>query len=424
MAEALLEKEDPKAVGVFVTAFERAKAQGDENEILLSRNGLARAYGHKGDFAMVETLLRENLTIFEKRGDAENKAATLTMLAQADVELGRYYDALARYSEIEKISGLHGATPSVESQIDRLLAKCDIYLHLRAYDQAQEAAGQAIELSSGSGFRDRSGRAERLAGRICLAEKQYDCARTHFLNAGKFDFRGLVFEEGLVEVYLASDDFSHALEELSKAAKESLDQASDELLTRYYTQRGLAHWGLGKWKEAMRDFEEAIERIEYSRLDVAGSRSFGYLDAGSFAPRIRAYRGMMEINASLHVSGLGAAAEATIEGKPVPVPVLALHFAELARARGQFDSIASAREEALRLRLPKDLQDRLAWIQSEKRRQVGEAKAALERGELPRPEYQAAEEKLTSAAIDVLKTLRKDYPYYAATMAPGFLCFV
>ncbi|HET6175619.1 MAG TPA: CHAT domain-containing protein [Candidatus Sulfotelmatobacter sp.] len=418
-AIALLLKGDADAaLPKFLKAVEQAKAENDLSELCQARDGLAEAYGHKGDFSSAESPLVENLQFYEQQHDTKEIVRTLPRLATVYVGLGRYYDALDRYAEMQRLLASAEGIEMLQARLNSLLAVSDIYLHLQRYPEARDAANQVLDRSAGAGFREYAGRAERLFGRIYLARRDFEAAKTHFVNAYQIDGADLVFNEGLVEVYLATHRSADALEELSKVKKENLEHAGADLKSRFYAQRGLAHFGAGHFDNAQDDFNEAISTVEYARLDVVGQRSFGYLDAGEYGGRIRAYRGMMEIFGTFEHFGLKGKIVAVGDEK-VELPIAALHFAELARGRSQFDSMLSARYEALNARIPKALQDDEARIVRDREHLRSEWEALNARGEHPGPEQVATLQRLQDDAGKHLRAVRNASPQAALTLGPG-----
>jgi CHAT domain-containing protein len=403
--------DDKSALLLFKEAVKRADGQHDLDELAQARQGLAEAYGHLGDFGAAETPLLANLQYYRQRRDTSKTTGTLELLANLYVEMGRYYDALDQYVELQKLIEVGGGNGSVQRRLAAKLAASEIQVHLLSYEKALRAAEEAIALSAESGFKEYGARAERLAGRVCLAQGDFSEARKHFLNAEKLDYRGMVFNEGLVEVYLGTHDFKGAMDELGKVKEENLQQASDDLKARFYTQRGLARLGAGDVNGAVKDFNDAIGLIEYARLGIVGRHSVGYLDAGEFGSRTRAYQGMMEAFANFWLLG-DKDEDAKLGNKHVKLSVAALHYAELGRGRSQFDNAKATREDALFARLPKALQEKQEHIVAEKRRLGAELEELDKRGEMPSAAQVAAANKLREEAGEFIQAIRRDVPEY------------
>jgi CHAT domain-containing protein len=109
---------------------------------------------------------------------------------------------------------------------------------------------------------------------------------------------------------------------------------------------------------------------------------------------------------------------ATLGDERVELSVAALHFAELAHARGQFDRMSQARYEAMRQRAPKHLQEEEARLMGERQRLRSELLALQAKGEKPGPAQVATLQKLENDAAEYVKAVRKD-PEYSLTMGPG-----
>ena len=414
--ESLLTNGDAKAAVVILEgAVRRAEAQHEPEELAAARSRLAQAYAQTGDVTRAEPALLESLKFYEQRGDHREVEDTLRLLADLYVEMGRYYDALERYQRRETLLKEQAGGGSVGEQFDGELAEAEIYLHLRNFERALTTATEIAEKAAKAGFEDHAGRAERLAGRVCLAQQNFPAARMHFLNAEKFDYRGMAFDEGLVEVYLATRDFKSAVEELDKVKAENLQGAGDELQARFYTQRGQARMGTGDFNGGFQDLQKAMGLVDYARLDVMGRHSLGYLDAGAFGSRTRPHRAMMEKLASLQQFGLKDVFR--LEGKPLPLAEGALHYSELARGRSLFDAVRAAREKELVARLPAALRAKQEQLLKDRERLAAEAKDLLKREALPTDEQRAAAARLQQQAAELLEETRKVVPEY--DLEPG-----
>lgn len=415
---ALLQSGDVKGASVILEeAVKRAQAQNDLHELVESRRGLAAADCRTGRCAEAETLLLENLSSLRKQGDSHDVVETRTMLATLYVQLGRYYSALDEYSAVEKLLGPNSEQSTIQSRTTVKSAAAEIYLHLHNYSAGIAAANEAIQLATGAGLAEDAAGAERLAGRICLAQEDLDQARTHFLNAAKLDYHPLAFNEGLVEVYLRKRGFKDALEELSKVNEESLEQANDEIKSRFYTQRGIALMGLGQFQDALNDLNKAIGLVEYARLDVFGEHSVGYLDAGDYGSRTRAHQAMMEAFANFWLLGVKDES-AKLGGTPVKLSIAALHYAEMTRGRTQFDGEMAARQKELFARLPKALQEKQNHFLAEGKRLAEQEEELRQKGEPPTAENRATEKRLQAEAAEFLHEMRQEAPEY--DIEPGY----
>jgi CHAT domain-containing protein len=417
---ALLQNGEPRAaLVIFRQAALRAEAQRDLNELAEVRNGMAQAYGHMGEYAEAETPLLQNVQFYEQRGNARESAATLTLPASLYTLMGRYYDALDQYGKLEKALAAGGGNESLTERLSAKLAAAEIYLHLQNYRKGLAMAEEVIARSTPAGLKEDAVRAERLAGRICLARGDFEQARMHFVNAETFDYRGFAYNEGLVEVYLQTGNSKAALDELGKVKQEHFEQtsANPELEWRFYTQRGLARLSSADFQGGQTDLHHAIDLIEYARLSVMGRHSAGYLDAGDFGSRARPYQGLMEMFASFWLMGVKDQPARLTGGKSVKLNLAALHYSEMLRGRTQFDGAKTARQEQLYARLPKALRDKQDHILAETKNVASQLDALEQRGEEPSAQLRATEKRLQAEAVEFREAIRKEAPEY--DLIPG-----
>ena len=405
----------PKAIENFKAELKRAQGDHDPAAIVSAQEGLGYAYADSGQFTLAESALVEAQRIELGLGNPRNLARIQTDLASVYIRMGRYYDALDIYGQVEKSAA---SLLDIQLQINTLLTTADLYRRLKSYDQAYDDAQNALDLTRKTGFRDLAGTAQQTMGLVELARENYPEAERLFLESAKNEPDNHVLNEGLVEVYLGAGRYEEAEKELSRASDQILAGASSEYRLQYYTQRGIARLGLGlnRYTDAIDDFNSAIREAEQLRTQVVGGKSAGFLDAGSFGGRVRPYRGMVEAFATL--AALDIPVKAAIGENQTDAAHAAFHFAELSRGRSLSEKMTVSRIDEIRKQVPQPLLD-------EEKELSGQAVQLAREHNQAHPENPAtpaeSEELATLQARmrAYLDTLEERYPLYARVFTPG-----
>jgi CHAT domain-containing protein/tetratricopeptide (TPR) repeat protein len=403
----------PKAIENLEAELKKAEADHDERATASAHEGLAMAYGESSKFTLAESNLFEAERIYRDLGNPRTLAVAQTSLANLYIRMGRYYDALNVYGEIQRTAA---SLQDMQLQITTLLSTAEVYRHLKSYDQAFDDAQQALQLSQKNGFRNLAGESQQTIALIDLGRKNYEEAERLFRESVANDPSHRVINDGLVEVYLGTGRYSDAEKELSLVTADQLAHADPGYRLQYYTQRGIARLDLTRVSDAVSDFNLAIQEAEEMRSQFLGIKSVGFFDAGSFGGRVRPYRGMLEAFAAMSLSGQQV--KATVGGSEVDPTAAAFHFAELTRGRSLTEKLAASSVDELRKQVPETL------IAEERQLSDRMEKLVKQHNELhPQtpltPEENEEFEKLRSAARAHLDTLEKNYPLYARAFMPG-----
>jgi CHAT domain-containing protein len=403
-----------KAIDNFKAELKKAEDDHDEAATASAYDGLAYAYAESSEFTLAESSLLAAEKIYRELGNPREIAHSLANRATLYAKMGRYYDALSVNDEIQRTAS---SLQNTQLQIvNTLLSTADLYRRLKSYDQALDNAQQALRLSQANRFKMLAGEAQQTMGLVQLARGNYDDAASLFRESAKNDPSNTIINEGLVEVYLATNRYAEAEAELARVPQDELARADSSYRLQYYTQRGLARLGLTRIMEAVPDFDSAINEAEELRTQVLGGKSVGFLDAGSFGGRVRPYRGMVEAFGTLAVSGLPI--KATIGEQETDAPSAAFHFAELTRGRSLAEKLAVSRIDEVRKQVP-------ASLLEEEQQLIDQATqlAKKHNEEHPNspstPQEQEQLMKLRAAARAHLALLEKNYPLYASIFRPG-----
>jgi CHAT domain-containing protein len=417
-----------KAAEIFEAELKRSQAGKDPAEIASAQEGLAAAYYGSGNYTSAESHMIEAEKIYRFLGDPKDLSNTLTNLAQVYVGMGRYYDALARYGEVARLSA---SMQAPRPQIETLLATADVYRRLKSYDQALDDAMRAERLSEKQGFEATAGQARQAQALIQLGMGNFEEAERLYRAKNETGAAHAVLNDGLVEVFLATNRFREADTELARISADDLAKADVDYRIQYFTQRGIARLGLHRTSEAIDDFNLAVQAIEELRMQVMGRPSVGFLDSGSFGGRVRPYRGMVEAMAAIALSGAqarvtidgkeisGARVQITIGDKEYDATSAAHHFAEEMPSRTLVERLAFSRYEELRRRLPQSVLDEEKQMTDRAMALAKEVETRKNAGDAATPAQIEEMAKLREAARAHVAALQKNYPQYARLFSPS-----
>jgi CHAT domain-containing protein len=402
-----------RAIENFKAEIKNAEADHDPAASVSAHEGLAYAYAESSQYTLAESSLIEAENIERGLGNPRAAARIQSSLANVYLQMGRYYDALDLYSQIEKTSA---SLQDISLQINTLLSIGELCRQLKNYESAHDKAQAALSLSQNTGLRNLTSKAQQDLGLVELARENYASAGSWFRESAKNSPENAVLNDGLVEVYLGTGRFEEAEKELGRASTDDLASADSSYRLQYFTQRGIARLGLNRYTDAVSDFNSAIAEAEQLRTQVLGLKSTGFLDAGSFGGRVRPYRGMVETFGSLAVAGIQV--NATIDETPTDAPHAAFHFAELTRGRSLVERLAVSHFDELRKQVPQsvlDEGDRLINQAMQLAVQVNQASG--KQSLTPQQNEQFAQLRAQTRAY--LDNLQKNYPLYARAFSPG-----
>ncbi len=405
-----------KAIDILEAELNAAMQEDDMLGMASAHEGLAVAYEASDQYTSAESHILETIRISEELKDTSGQARSLSNLAAVYMKVGRYYEALDRYDEVSQIIATLKAP---QMQVVTLLSMAQVYRHLKHYRLALDKAEQVLALAREYGFGVQVASAQAAMGLINLHMGNYAEAERLYLESASGTEEGGrgVINDGLVEVYLATDRYNTALEELSGVTSELLAGANPGYRLQYYTQRGIANYGAGKANEAVTDFSLATVESETIREQFTGLDSQGFFDAGSYGGRIRPYRGMVEVLAANATSGVKATV--TIGNNQYDLKSAVFLFAEKMRGRNLVEKLAQLEYLEMRHVMPTDIQQREKEL-TERLMTLASEFAHKEEagGEIGSAELEEFS-RLSAEMKAHLAMLRKDYPEYALLFSPG-----
>ena len=188
------------------------------------------------------------------------------------------------------------------------------------------------------------------------AEKKFVEAQNEIKNTD-MTMRG---NPGLVEVLNATKRYDKALNILNDMDYDW--NANHTYKIQFHIQRGVAFKGLGKLKEASRDFLKAVSLTEELRQKIKGEKT-GFLGAGIIGGRIRAYRGLVSTLAERVLNGEHVDNLFIPYGKDLASATF--YFSEFTKARTLLEAMSKSSNKANKIELPHDLKLREEYILDE-----------------------------------------------------------
>jgi CHAT domain-containing protein len=328
------------SIFLYQTALQikERKLGNDHPETAETMRKLAENYRILGYFDKALPLARQALTIHERYLGLENlnTAKSMRTLAWISVNQAGYsYEALSLAEKAlqitEKIVGLDHLEVS-----SCLYTLAEIFKQMGSYEQALNTAQRGLNI------RQRILRPEhpdtsnsfRQVGFIYLSKKNYPLAEANFQKATFF--RG--GKEGLVELYLATGRYEDALGLLQQIQPYRTSGPVYHAL--YYTLRGLALKGIGKYEEGASALLKAIHIIEDMRSRTQLGQRVGFFGAGRMISNASAYQGLIANMVEMSQKNL-----------PVPHSLgkygsspegVAFYFAEAIKARSLLEAMATS----------------------------------------------------------------------------------
>jgi CHAT domain-containing protein len=408
-----------KALPLYEQALQiREKALGPDNPLTAaSMARLARLYARLGFFDKALPLAQRALQVREKVLGPDNPmtARSLMILGFLYGQMGANDKALQMLKQALRISEqtLGPAAPQTAAALHNLAV---IYSQMGDYDRALPLVQRAAQIREQVfGLNDlRTGGSLTLLGYLYLHKKDYGQAEACFRRAihRKGDF-------GMVELYLAKGQYDAALNTLLPYAPMAWNRPQFQAL--YYTDKGLALQGLGRVKQALSAFMQAINTIEELRARTPGERT-SFFEAGVLGGYFRAYRGMVEVLAEMAQKGWSGPPALRAYGQDPAAA--AFYFAESIKARALLEAMAAG---ATRVspQLPPDLaarekslQERLAALEAQRPERLAERGKGWERKEQPAEEFNLSVEALQKEQRQLVEELRRRAPRYAALAYP------
>lgn len=401
-----------KAIEILEAELQTATQKDDLLGMASAHEGLGMAYEASDRYTSAERHILETIRIREELKDTSGRARSLANLAAIFMKVGRYYEALDRYDEVSQIVS---TLREPLTQVRTLLSIAHAYRHLKRYRLALGKAEQAFTLAREYGYVVEATSAQTAMALVNLHLGNYETAERLYLESEK-ETSGVI-NDGLVEVYLATDRYDKALEELSDVTPDLLAGASAGYRLQYYTQRGIANYGAGKANEAVGDFSEAATESEEIREQFVGLDSQGFFDAGSYGGRVRPYRGMVEVLA--YNATTGVEAKVTIGNDQYDLKSAVFFYAEKMRGRNLVEKLAQLEYLEMRQTMPADVQQREKELTEQLMKLTSKIARKRKAGEEATTAEQEEFQRLTAEFKAHLAMLRKDYPAYATLFSPG-----
>jgi CHAT domain-containing protein len=394
----------------------REKALGPEHpETTGTMVRLGKAYTATGDYAKALPLLERSLETRRKVLGPEHAetAESLAALAALKRQMGALDQALplAQQSLTIREKTLGPEDPRTANSLE-LLAM--IYQQQGAADQALPLAERALKINEKARGPDHpeTAQSQRILGLIHTGRQDYAKAESA-LEKGQSGAKGAGVK---VEACLGQGRYREALELL--AAHPPSPWAPPQFQAQYYTQKGLALQGEGRWGEAAASLLAAIRHIEDLRARTPGEKA-GFFQGGRFIGHYKAYHTMISVLAVM-----------AQQGEPLPPELkpygadpagAAFYFAESVKARSLLEAIAAKAGPGASPELPPDL--------AAQERRLREQLTALEakREEIFQPHFgmkrdvatfQAEVAALQEKQQALVEELRRRFPRYAALYYP------
>jgi tetratricopeptide (TPR) repeat protein len=384
------------------------KLNSQHPDVAFSLNNLATVYQHMGALDQALPLFKRALEIREAAlgPDHPKTITTLSDLAGVYADLGDNDQSLILYEKaLEKAQRILGPTHWDTAVILNNLA----LLHAKrgAMVEAIALQQQTIELHKkifGPDHPHTTNLFHNL-GFQYFRQKNYRQAEDCFRQARS--------QVGLVDLYLATGRAAAALKMLQDMVPSW--RSTPGYQAQYYTQQGLALFGVGRWTEAVVSLAQAVEVIEALRLKAPGERAT-FFQSGLVGGFIQAYRGLV-----------AALAEGYLKGEALPRPLhkygpdsgaAAFYFAESTKARALLEAMATGARRYQSMQVPEDsakreqeLLDRLGALEAQWDKHYT-------RGEDAVKHFQKQREELQGELDQLVAELRKSYPRYAALKYP------
>jgi len=406
-----------KAIALYQRALQiREKVLGPEDPMTadtLAR--LGRAYTEMGAYDKALPLVERSLAIREKvlGPDALETSGSLAALANLKRQTGAHDQALTMAQRALQIREKNlGPDHPMSAEILDLLAMT--YQQQGALDKARPLVEKAIKIKEKAlgATHPETAKSQRLLGIVQQGSKDYAQAEASF-HKGQSGKQGV---GGMAEVYLSTGRYAQALEALEAMPPRA--KARPQIMAQYYTQRGQALQGLGRWGEAAEAYLTAINTIEELRARTPGERA-SFFQAGMVKGYYQSYLAL-----------IGLLAEMTQKNQPLPAAfrsygqdpeAAAFYFAESIKGRALLEAMAAKARTGLSKDIPADLATKEQQLQAKWQVLLGKWDEVYSphRGmDRDIAVYLEEQKDLGKKQADLVEELRRRAPRYAALYYP------
>jgi CHAT domain-containing protein len=387
-------------------------------ETATALSSISVLYSQIGEFDEALDLLNQAIKIFEKTFGVYSidYAIALDNLANLYFIMGNYSDAIATGERARKIF----------AEIRPVLA--DIVKNLNNLASFYAAAGDNEK--SISLFKKIITRKSEIFGpKHPSTLVSINNMGEAYLNLGNYTeaescFKKFDSKVGMAKIYLATGQPSKALDLLEKEPPSIFTRSP--YLIEYFTIYGTTLARLERWQAAAHNLAKAIRLIEEMRHHIKGERT-GFF--GNIKINYHAYKEMVGVLAAMANKGETLPVELESYG-PEPASA-AFFFAEGTKGRVLLEAIAEAARPQLRTSIPgnlsireKNLVNQLIAVENYWSRYFKHPKGSfdsdeiLEETRIAKKNLDDRRMEVTTELEELIKTLRKAYPLYAALYYP------
>ncbi|MEP7285042.1 MAG: tetratricopeptide repeat protein [Chloroflexota bacterium] len=286
------------AIDTFEQALGIIKGMPTQDSVLLSSvlYDMATAHYTLGQYKRAAATYKQALSQLDARREPERYVATLTALAQSNVELEAYKDALEAYHDALQFDVLN----TVQRRTI-LTQQAEIFIHIGLTQAAIDAYRSALALEGGDAVERAA--LQRGLGTLYAQLNMNTEASSHFeaaLAAAVQDEQTGLTLRALGDVYRAQNQLPQAIEAYRRAI-EGLDRATHPVELAA-TQRALGeiYLGFGQAFEALTQLEAALE-LEKALPQQDGGRIVSTLQG---LAQVHELRGELELATRRHHEAL------------------------------------------------------------------------------------------------------------------------
>jgi CHAT domain-containing protein len=408
-----------RALSVYQEAMQRSQKDLGPEHLLTAAcmARLAQVYSLLGYFGKALPLAQKSLKIREKALGPEHPQT-----ADSQIVLGFLYDQMGAHEKALRLSqqALRSSEkalgPEAPLTAAALMNLAIIYAQMGAYDRALPYARRSVQIREKVLGPENLWTAVSLKvlGSIYLRKKDYGQAESCFRRAKHHQG-----EQGMVQLYLATGRDNEALDLLLRLAPQAW--MPPQYQVQYYTQKGLALMGAGRYKQALAAFSEAIRRVEELRARTPGERA-SFFEGGRMGGYALPYRGMVGLLAGMAQKGRPVPPDLQIYGRDNGA--VAFYFAESIKARSLLEAVAAGAAKSHPQLSPdlaareKRLQEEIQTLEAQRLDRFQERGRGWESRELPVQEFEGAREALQKKLDKFVAELRRRDPRYAALNYP------
>lgn len=388
-----------KALVCFEEALNIFRELKIPQSITTALNNIAFAYKYLGQYEKALSYYKESLKIKEEHNlSLQSIAVSLNNIGEIYDLIGQYDKALLYYEEALKIRRMFKIPQAIATSYNNIGS---VYASSGQYDKALVYFGEALNIFRELKISPNIERVINNIGSIYLFQKKYKEAEQKFLDGGS--------NEGLIDVYLATERNDEALKLLDKIIPEWDD--TDSYRSVFHKQHGMALKGKGIFKEASSEFFKAVSITEEIRQRV--KEKTGFFGARD---RSRAYKGLISTLAERAMSGEKIDNDFASYGKDLASA--AFHFSESTKARTLLEQMAQSAKKSQRIDMPEDLRQKEESLVNRLSAIENQWEDAYKKGEDALKELIKRKEELKKEFDSLITKLRKEYPRYAALNYP------